>query len=66
MDHKPYQRVSAALRMECLTMFRQGYGYKKTASTLHLNRYTVRDYLRRYNAGDTEWASRGPDNPDRD
>ena len=40
-------------------MFREGNGYKKTASALGLNRYTVREYLRRYKAGDVKWAERG-------
>ena len=52
-------RISNAKRLECLALFREGHGYKKTAALTGLNRYTVREYLRRYKAGDTKWAERG-------
>ena len=45
-------------RKECLELFEQGFGYKKTASIAGLNTYTVRDYKRKYAAGDTSWAYR--------
>lgn len=46
-------------RQECLRLFEQGYGYKKTAHITGLNIYTVRDYRRKYAAGDNAWAFRG-------
>ena len=52
-------RVSNAKRRECLKLFEQGYGYKKTAQLAELNTYTVREYKRRYAAGDNSWAERG-------
>ena len=54
-------------RRACLSCFKQGFGYKKTATVTGLNRYTVREYLRRYKAGDVKWAERGrrTDNGDR-
>ena len=39
--------------------FEQGYGYKKTAQLAGLNTYTVREYKRRFAAGDNSWAYRG-------
>ena len=45
-------------RQECLTLFQSGCGYKSTASKTGLNRYTVRDYRRRYAQGDESWAYR--------
>ena len=53
-------RVPNPIRMECLEYFRKGFGYKKTASLLNLNPYTVREYLRRYKDGDISWVDRGP------
>ncbi len=55
----PRQRIPNAKRQECLKLFEQGYGYKKTARLTDLNRYTVREYKRRFAAGDTSWARRG-------
>ena len=52
-------RISNSKRLECLSHFQEGCGYKKTASLTGLHKYTVRDYLRRYKAGDTKWAERG-------
>lgn len=46
-------------RRECLRLFQEGYGYKRVATLTGLNKYTVRDYLRRYKAGDLSWADRG-------
>ena len=52
-------RVPTEKRQECLSLFEQGYGYKKTAQLAGLNAYTLREYKRRYAAGDISWASRG-------
>ena len=62
MDEKQLSlrtRIPSDKRQECLKLFEQGYGYKKTAKVLGLNRYTVRDYRRRYGSGDVSWANRG-------
>ena len=56
-------RISNAKRQECLKLFEQGYGYKKTAQLAELNVYTVREYKRKYAAGDTSWAERGGNAP---
>ena len=53
------QRISKEKRQECLELFEQGYGYKKTAQLAGLNTYTVREYRRRFAAGDRSWADRG-------
>ena len=53
------QRISMDKRQECLQLFEEGYGYKKTAQIAGLNTYTVRDYKRRYASGDKTWADRG-------
>ena len=42
-------RIPTEKRQECLKLFEQGYGYKKT----------VREYKRKYAAGDNSWAYRG-------
>lgn len=52
-------RIANVKRRECLELFDQGFGYKKTAKESGLNAYTVREYLRRYKAGDLSWAERG-------
>ena len=52
-------RVANEKRRECLELFDKGFGYKKTARISGLKAYTVRDYLRRYKAGDLSWAERG-------
>ena len=52
-------RITKVKRKECLELFNEGYGYKRTARESGLNVYTVRDYLRRYKAGDLSWAERG-------
>ena len=46
-------RIPAEKRKECLKLFEEGYGYKKTAQLAGLNLYTVRDYKRRYASGGT-------------
>ena len=53
------QRIPTEKRKECLKLFEEGYGYKKTAQLAGLNLYTVRDYKRRYASGDNTWAERG-------
>ena len=53
------QRIPSGKRQECLKLFEQGYGYKKTARLVELNAYTVREYKRRFAAGDSSWAYRG-------
>lgn len=53
------QRISKEKRQECLKLFEQGYGYKKTAQLTDLNMYTVREYKRRFASGDNTWANRG-------
>ena len=57
-------RIPATKRKECLKLFEQGYGYKKTAQLAGLNTYTVRDYKRRYAIGDNTWAERGGESPE--
>ena len=52
-------RIPNEKRQECLKLFEQGYGYKKTAQLTDLNVYTVREYKRKYAVGDISWASRG-------
>ncbi len=52
-------RITNEKRQECLKLFAQGYGYKKTAQLAGLNTYTVREYKRRYAIGDNSWADRG-------
>ena len=46
-------RIPSEKRKECLELFEQGYGYKKTAQLAGLNTYTVRA------AGDNSWAEKG-------
>ena len=53
------QRIPNEKRQECLKLFEQGYGYKKTARLTNLNTYTVREYKRRYAQGDKTWSDRG-------
>ena len=53
------KRIPNEQRQECLELFEQGYGYKKTAQLAGLNIYTVREYKRRYATGDITWADRG-------
>ena len=59
MDNPSRKRVPNEKRRECLRLFEQGYGYKKTAQLAGLNTYTVREYKRRFAAGDNSWAYRG-------
>lgn len=52
-------RIPNEKRRECLKLFEEGNGYKKTAKITGLNPYSVRDYRRRYAQGDSSWAERG-------
>ena len=54
-------RIPNEKKLECLELFEQGNGYKRTATITGLNTYTVRDYRRKYASGDTSWAYRGSD-----
>ena len=66
MENKPTslrQRIPNAKRQECLKLFEQGYGYKKTAQLAGLNTFTVREYKRKFAAGDMSWAARGSNAP---
>ena len=56
---KKRARIPNEKRKGCLVCFVKGYGYKKAAGETGLNAYTVREYLRRYKAGDLSWADRG-------
>ena len=60
---KKRARIPNEKRKECLVCFAKGYGYKKAAGETGLNRYTVREYMRRYKAGDMSWAERGGQGP---
>jgi putative transposase len=50
--------VEVKTKAECLELFRQDVGYRKASATLGLRPYTVRDWLRRFKAGDESWATR--------
>ena len=50
------QRIPSEKRQECLRLFEQGYGYKKTAKLTDLNVYTVREYKRKYAQGNNSWV----------
>ena len=63
MDVQRRPRIPNAKRQECLHLFDEGYGYKKTARLAGLNTYTVREYRRRYIHGDNSWARRGAKDP---
>ena len=56
--HVKRPRIPSGKRQECLRLFREGNGYRRTASVTGLNAYTVRDYRRRYATGDESWAER--------
>lgn len=47
--------ISPEKKMECYACFKEGYGYKKTATITGLKLYTVRDYKRRFVQGDYTW-----------
>ena len=50
--------IEVSKKTACLELFKQGIGFRKTARTLGLRPYTVRDWQRRFKAGDESWASR--------
>ena len=54
-----YKKTAQLAGLNALKLFEQGYGYKKTAQLAGLNAYTVREYKRKYAAGDNSWAYRG-------
>ena len=50
--------IEVSKKTACLELFKQGMGFRKSAKTLGLRPYTVRDWQRRFKAGDESWASR--------
>ena len=50
--------IDVSKKTACLELFKQGMGFRKSAKTLGLRPYTVRDWQRRFKAGDESWASR--------
>ena len=50
--------IEVSKKTACLELLKQGIGFRKTARTLGLRPYTVRDWQRRFKAGDESWASR--------
>ena len=50
--------IDIEIKQSCLQQFRQGTGYHKTARAHGLSPYTVRDWHRRFLAGDEAWAHR--------
>ena len=54
-DAKP---IEVSKKSQCLELFRQGFGYRKSARMLELGPYTVRDWYRRFKIGDESWAAR--------
>ena len=48
--------ISYETKLKALGLFRSGCGYKKVSKELGLKVYTVRDWGRRFNKGDYEWA----------
>lgn len=50
--------IKVETKVSCLELFRHGIGYVRAARTLGLRRYTVRDWHRRFKAGDEAWATR--------
>ena len=54
--------IEIDIKCACLELFKQGAGYKKTAKTLGLKLYTVRDWGRRFKIGDETWARRDEGN----
>ena len=53
--------ISSEKKQACFDLSNEGYGYKKTARLTDMNIYTVRDYLRKYKAGDISWLGRDSD-----
>ena len=50
--------IAISTKVSCLKLFKQGMGYHKAARVLELRPYTVRDWLKRFKAGDESWATR--------
>lgn len=59
MKGETRSRIPQEMKKKCLESFLSGNGYKKTASMLSLNKYTVRDYKRKFSANDISWVSDG-------
>lgn len=55
-------RIPSEIRRQCLESFKDGNGYKKTATLTGLAKSAVREYNRRFKAGDVSWVNRGPAN----
>ena len=53
-------RIPSEIRKQCLESFKDGNGYKKTATLIGLAKSAVREYNRRFKAGDVSWVNRGP------
>ena len=52
------QPIEVGKKTLCLELFRQGMGFRKAAKEIGLGPYTVRDWHRRFKAGDESWATR--------
>ena len=50
--------IEVGKKAVCLELFKQGKGYRKAAKEIGLGPYTVRDWHRRFKAGDESWATR--------
>ena len=50
--------IEVSKKTSCLELFKQGIGYHRAARVLGLRPYTVRDWKRRFRAGDEAWATR--------
>ena len=55
-----HPRIPHEIRKQCLESFMQGNGYKKTATLTGMAQSAVREYNRRFKAGDISWVDRGP------
>lgn len=53
------KHISSEKKQACFDLFNEGY--KKTARLTDMNIYTVRDYLRKYKAGDISCLERDSD-----
>lgn len=47
-DNSPFYKYPKEVRDQARMCFMAGYGYKKTASILKINVYTVRDWKREW------------------
>ena len=50
--------IEVSKKTSCLELFKQGMGFRKVAKETGLGSYTVRDWHRRFKAGDESWATR--------